>query len=222
MQLETANYLISQDDYGDLEKKMMCIENSIALVLVLDSEHHWETAVPSQPQTICSVKGSYCTRSRTQTLIGKKKDRSVTEKCFWENGGGCFSGKYAFTLSTSTWYRPVNNWWRTAVAVPLGNLELLQSLSNNVQWTLEISVFHHWGRDAHITERQRDQEKTVVRCVGLRSYYSTACQWVWGRQCIFEVWLIYVGYVRGLSIAYFSAWQVNWRFAALGREQPGP
>lgn len=73
----------------------------------------------------------------------------------------------------------------------------------------------------HISETQRDPEKTIVRCVGWRCYYSSACQWVWGRQCIFEVWLIYVGYVRGLSIAYFSAWQVNWRFAALGENSLG-
>lgn len=71
----------------------------------------------------------------------------------------------------------------------------------------------------HIWKWQRHPVQMAVRCVGWRCYYSSACLWVCGRQCIFEVWLIYVGYVRGLNVGYFSAWQLNWRFAALGREQ---
>lgn len=63
------NYLTLQADYGvltnDVHKKLNCP------VLVLDSQRHWEPAVPSQPHTICGVMSPYCTHSRIHTVIGK-------------------------------------------------------------------------------------------------------------------------------------------------------
>lgn len=49
--------------------------------------------------------------------------------------------------------------------------------------------------------------------------YSSTCLFIWGSQCIFQVWLNYGGYVKGLRAAYFSLWQLNWRLAVLEREQ---